>query len=892
MTTTAPAEKAPAADTGGKGDEGDKADKGAESAKPDLEEMPLDQVLSRLEVDPPKGLSSTDAADRLAEYGPNALPEKKVSTWRKLVGYLMGPLPYMIEAAAIVSAIIGHWEDFAIIAALLVFNTSLDFWQDRKAASALEALKAGLALDATVMRDGAWTSVKADQLVPGDVVKIRLGMIVPADMRLVSGDYASIDQAALTGESLPVTRKVGDVAYSGSVVRQGEMTGVVIGTGLNTYLGRTAKLVAGAGSVSHVQKAMGTIGKFLIMLAVFLVVVLVVVELYRRLVEAHSFDLKDGAQLLQFVLVLLVASIPVAMPAVFSVTMALGALALSKQGAIVSKLESIEEMAGVDTLCSDKTGTLTKNQLAVGDPILVSAKDPQEIVRCAALASQASSHDPIDDAVLAAIEDKSAIEGYQQTKFVPFDPVTKRVEATLRDSSGKVSYAAKGAPQAILALAGMTGDAAKPIEDKVADLASRGFRALGVAQSSDGKSWTYLGILPLSDPPRDDSASTIADARSKGLAVKMVTGDDTAIAIEMAKEIGLGTNIIAADEAFPKDMDPDDLPSSTVDLIESADGFARVFPQHKYAIVKALQKREHLVAMTGDGVNDSPALKQADCGVAVSGAVDAARNAAALILTRAGLSTINSAIDGARQIFGRITGYAIYRIALTLDIMFLVVISTIFLDFMPLTAVMIVIISLLDDIPIMTIAYDNTVIAPRPIRWDMPRVLSVSGILGFFSIVQSVGCLVLGFAIIEHPDWASAVGLADRSHLQTLLFLQLVVGGHLMLLVTRTEHWFFTKPFPAWQLFGAILATQVVAVLICGFGWFVPALSFKVIGLVWAYNLVWMCVMGVIRILTEGWLDGRGSKPDKHAAKITQPLQPHPHLAASAAAPSAGAAGS
>jgi len=854
------------------------------NGEPDLEKVPLPEVMNNLGANSSTGLTAAEATARVAKYGPNALPEKKVSALRKIIGYLTGPIAYMIEAAAIVSAIIGHWEDFAIIFALLAFNTTLDFWQDMKATSALDALKKGLALDATVLRNGEWVGVKAEEIVPGDMVKIRLGMIVPADMRLVSGDYASIDQAALTGESLPVSKKVGDVAYSGSVVRQGEMVGVVIGTGTDTYLGRTAKLVAGAGSVSHAQRAMFTIGNFLIILAVILVAVLVLIQVYRSLVVAHSFDLADAANLLQLVLVLLVASIPVAMPAVFSVTMALGALALSKQGAIVSRLESIEEMAGVDTLCSDKTGTLTKNQLKVGDPILIEATDPKDVIKWAALASQASSGDPIDRAVLDAVTDAGLVTGYAQGKFVPFDPVTKRVEATLTDSDGKTTHAAKGAPQAILALAGLSGDAAKPVTDNVARLAARGYRALGVATSTDSKVWKYLGILPMSDPPRDDSSSTIADAREKGLRVKMVTGDDTAIAKEMAREIGLGTNIIAADEAFPKDMNPDHLPESTKDLVESADGFARVFPQHKYAIVKALQQRKHLVAMTGDGVNDAPALKQADCGVAVSGAVDAARSAAALILTRPGLSTINSAIDEARQIFGRITSYTIYRVALTLDIMFIVVAGTIFFDLIPLTAVMIVIISLLDDIPIMTIAYDNTVIAPRPIRWRMPRVLSVSALLGVFSIIQSFLWLMIGFAILHHTDWSTSLGLTDEAHLQTLVFLQLVVGGHLLLLVTRTEHWFFLRPFPSWQLLSAIIATQVIVVLICGFGWFVPALSAAMIGLTWAYNILWMIILGVVRKVTEVWLDGRTSKRAHHTELIHQPLHPHPYPSSDASA--------
>jgi H+-transporting ATPase len=334
----------------------------------DLERMPVEKVLAQLAVKPEQGLSSGEARERLAKYGPNALVEKEVSLLRQIVGHFTGPNAYMIEAAAIVSAVIGHWDDFAIIAALLFFNAALEFWQDRKASNALAALRKGLAPEATAMRDGKWQEVAAATLVPGDIVKIRLGVIVPADLRLVGGEYASIDQAALTGESLPVAKNVGDEAYSGSIVKQGEMQGVVIATGAHTFFGRTAKLVAGA--ISHAQKAMFEIGNFLIIVAVALALIMVAVQVYQDIITTDDWGLEDALGILQFVLVLLVASIPVAMPAVFSITMALGALALSKQRAIVSKLSAIEEMAGVDILCSDKTGTLTKNQLTLGDPIL------------------------------------------------------------------------------------------------------------------------------------------------------------------------------------------------------------------------------------------------------------------------------------------------------------------------------------------------------------------------------------------------------------------------------------------------------------------------------------------------------------------------------------------
>lgn len=822
----------------------------------DLEKEDLSKVFEELKVDKTKGLSSQEAAARLQKYGRNAIEEKEIPFYKKLLKRFTGPIAYMIEAAAIVSAIIGHWDDFAIIITLLFFNVAIEMWQDRKASNALAALKKGLAPSATVMRDGKWQTVDAATLVPGDIVKIRLGMIVPADLRLIDGEFASIDQAALTGESLPVSKKIGDEAYSGSIVKQGEMEAVVIATGSNTFFGRTAKLVANAGAQSHAQKAMFQIGNFLIIVAVILATIMVAFRLYTDMFVKHTWGLQDGLNILQFVLVLLVASIPVAMPTVFSITLALGALGLSKQKAIVSKLSAIEEMAGVDILCSDKTGTLTKNQLSLGTPILLQGTDEQDCILAGALASKLEDNDPIDNAVISALKDKDSIKKFTVTDYVPFDPVTKRTVGKLKDSDGKDVWCSKGAPQVILDLVNPPDDIKKKAQDTVDDLASKGSRALAVARSyDDGKTWSILGILPMFDPPRDDSKATIEAANKKGVSVKMITGDDTAIAIETAKMLGMGTNILNAGDVFTKDMDPNNVPENIVDVIEKSDGFARVFPEHKYAIVKALQKKGHIVAMTGDGVNDAPALKQADCGTAVAGATDAARGAAALILTAPGLSVINSAINEARRIFARITSYTIYRVALTMDIMFLVVLSSIIFGFQPLTAVMIVIMSLLDDIPIMTIAYDNTEVSEKPIRWEMKSLLTISVVLGFFSIIQSMLLLYMGYEQVHFHRYITFFSFSTEAQLQTVMFLQLVAGGHLLLFVTRTSKWFFRRPFPAPVLFFAILATQIFAIFICYFGWLVPAISLKDIAIIWGYNLLWMFILGGVRI----WMSKRKS---------------------------------
>ena len=796
----------------------------------------------------PTGLSAKEATARLVKYGRNAIEAHVESRWHKLATYFWGPLPWMIEAAALISLARRDWSDFAVVGGLLIYNAAVGFWQDYKASDALAALKKGLAPKARVQRDGKWLSIDAAELVPGDVVNVSAGQIVPADLLLIDGEYLSLDQAALTGESLAVSKKVGDVAYSGAIAKQGAMTGVVTATGNNTFFGRTAKLVASAGSASHSQKAVLQIGDFLILVAIALAMVLIGVEVYRRIILPASWDWSAVGSITQFVLILLVASIPVALPAVMSVTMAIGAYALSRQKAILSRLSAIEELAGVDILCSDKTGTLTLNQLTVDSIIPFGTVKPDEVTLGAALATQASSADPIDRAVLHALKDHAALTTFKQTGFVPFDPVNKRTVATVVDTAGHAHRYAKGAPQVIAALAGLDPPALAKYQATVNELATHGYRALGVAKSDDAKTWQLLGLISLNDPPRPDAKATIAQTERLGLDVKMVTGDDVAIGDQIAKQLGMGDHLLVASDVFSDGKPPATIPLDVAAAVERADGFGRVFPQHKYEIVKALQQRGHIVAMTGDGVNDAPALRQADCGIAVSGATDAARSAAALILTAPGLSTIVNAIVGARQIFQRIQSYVYYRVAMTLDIMLLVVASIVLLGFQPLTAAMIVVLALLDDIPIMTIAYDNVSAAPKPERWDMHRVLVFSGLMGLLSLAESFGLLLIGLEWISDPTRLAFIALDDQS-LKTLVFLQLAVGGHLLLFVVRTRHSIFRPPYPSAPLFLAILGTQIVAALICGYGILVPKVPWAAVAAVWVYSLVWMIVIDAAKLI-------------------------------------------
>jgi H+-transporting ATPase len=841
------------------------------------EKLSLDDVFAKVQSTK-DGLSSAEAEQRLEQCGPNALEEHKESALLKLLKFFWGPIPWMIEIAAILSLVARDIDDFCIIMFMLIFNAMIGFWEEHKASNALDALKASLALKARVLRDGSWREIDATILVPGDIIRIRLGDVIPADGKLVEGEYLSVDQAALTGESLPVNKMTGDPVYSGSIAKQGEMISVITATGSNTFFGRTAKLVASAGNISHFQQAVMRVGNFLILVSVSLCLLLTIVVLYRDHMSG-AINTKDILRLAKFVLILAIASIPVAMPAVLSVTMALGALAMSKRKAIVARLQAIEEMAGVDVLCSDKTGTLTKNELTLGEPVLYEAKDAQECILGGALASKEENNDTIDLTIIAALTDKSILDNYQQTAFIPFDPVKKRTEGVVTGPDGNEMRYTKGAPQVIIEMSDLSDDDKAQAEKQVADFAAHGYRALGVASSSDNEVWKFLGIIPMFDPPRDDSAETIRQAKEHGLMVKMVTGDDVAIGSEISGQLGMGTHIQAAADMFT-DVDLDNIPDSLCQCIEKADGFGRVFPEHKYAIVKALQKRDHIVAMTGDGVNDAPALKQADAGIAVSGATDAARAAAALILTAPGLSVIIRAIEIARQIFERMMSYTIYRIAMTIDVMVFVVLAMLVFPvlpgtgeaFKPLTAVMIIILALLDDIPIMTIAYDNTVISPKPVRWQMGRVLAVSCVLGALAVLQTFGLLLIGMNNLNDILWGVKI---DANHLRTMIFLQLVVGGHLMLFLTRTKSWFFLKPWPNWRLACAIIGTQLFAAAMCGFGWLVPPLPWALIGLVWVYNLVWMIVQDAVKLAVYRVIEGRAHHQTHFLKRTGASLQHH-----------------
>ncbi len=848
----------------------------------DYVQKSIAETIALLHADAEHGLSGGEAVKRITHYGYNEIEEKGEPLWHRILRRFWGPIPWMIETAAALSALVQKWEDFVIISILLLVNAGLDFFQEHRALNALNALKERMTAEIIVMRDGQFKTIQSRELVPGDIIKLRIGNIVPADVQLIQGDYLLIDQSALTGESLPVSKRLKDVAYASTIVKQGEMLAVVVNTGANTDFHTVVALVAKASleERSHFQKMVIKIGDFLITITVALVVLIVMVALFRH---EHFLEIA------RFALVLTVASIPVALPAVLSVTMAVGAMNLARRQAIVSRLTAIEELAGVDVFCSDKTGTLTKNEMQVAEPVVWGGHNEHELFMVAVLASKQENRDPIELPVFQYIDGHfpdSDWKTYKQLSFTPFDPISKHTEANI-EKGRELFTAVKGAAQVLLGMTHLSDEELHTLKQRVDQLATKGYRTLAVGRKSGDGPLELLGLIPLYDPPRDDSKQVIADMLNHGVTTKMVTGDNIAIAREIGGILGLklrtmrseqlsgsaGSELLSlaavlsaaiyqrlkpevtrkeaqhfADEVMKVVRDLYDTrllerefihthESAIVEMIESVDIFAEVVPEDKYRIVDTLQKGGHIVAMTGDGVNDAPALKKADCGIAVSNATDAARAAADIILTAPGLGVINEAVKQARITFERMKSYSIFRIAETIRIILFMTFSIVVFNFYPITALMIILLALLNDIPILAIAYDNTKVDLKPVRWNMPEMLTVSSVLGVAGVLAS---FLLFFLLREY-------GFREDM-IRSLLFLKLIVAGHSTLYITRTEGWFWQRPWPSPLLFGATFSTEIIGTLIAVYGILITPVGWKYALLIWAYALVWFVFNNSVKI--------------------------------------------
>ncbi|TYH56553.1 hypothetical protein ES332_D08G027400v1 [Gossypium tomentosum] len=836
----------------------------------DLEKIPIEEVFEQLKCTR-EGLSSDEGVNRLQIFGPNKLEEKKESKILKFLGFMWNPLSWVMEAAAIMAIALANgdgkppdWQDFVGIVCLLVINSTISFIEENNAGNAAAALMAGLAPKTKVLRDGKWTEQEAAILVPGDIISIKLGDIIPADARLLEGDPLKLDQSALTGESLPVTKNPGDEVFSGSTCKQGEIEAIVIATGVHTFFGKAAHLVDSTNQVGHFQKVLTAIGNFCICsIAIGMLVEIVVMY------PIQHRKYRDGIDNL---LVLLIGGIPIAMPTVLSVTMAIGSHRLSQQGAITKRMTAIEEMAGMDVLCSDKTGTLTLNKLSVDKNLIevfVKDADKEHVVLLAARASRTENQDAIDAAIVGMLADpKEARAGIREVHFLPFNPVDKRTALTYIDSNGNWHRASKGAPEQILALCNAKEDLKKRVHSIIDKFAERGLRSLAVSRQqvpektkeSTGTPWQFVGLLPLFDPPRHDSAETIRQALHLGVNVKMITGDQLAIAKETGRRLGMGTNMYPSASLLGQDKDASIAALPVEELIEKADGFAGVFPEHKYEIVRKLQERKHICGMTGDGVNDAPALKKADIGIAVADATDAARSASDIVLTEPGLSVIISAVLTSRAIFQRMKNYTIYAVSITIRIVFgFLFIALIWkFDFSPF---MVLIIAILNDGTIMTISKDRVKPSPLPDSWKLKEIFATGIVLGGYLALMTV----IFFWVMHDTDFFSdkfgVRSLRERDHeMMGALYLQVSIVSQALIFVTRSRSWSYAER-PGLLLVTAFIIAQLVATLIAvyanwgfarikgiGWGW---------AGVIWLYSIVFYVPLDIMKFAIRYILSGK-----------------------------------
>ncbi|KAI9076017.1 hypothetical protein K1719_042033 [Acacia pycnantha] len=836
----------------------------------DLERIPLEEVFRELNCTR-DGLSSEEGQRRLSVFGYNKLEEKKENKVLIFLGFMWNPLSWVMEAAAIMAIALANgggrppdWQDFLGIVVLLVINSTISFVEENNAGNAAAALMANLAPKTKVRRDGTFEEQDAAILVPGDIVSVKLGDIIPADARLLEGDPLKIDQSALTGESLPVTKSPGDEVFSGSTVKQGEIEAIVIATGVHTFFGKAAHLVDNTNQVGHFQKVLTAIGNFCIC-SIAVGIIIEIVVMYP--IQHRSY--RDGIDNL---LVLLIGGIPIAMPTVLSVTMAIGSHRLSQQGAITKRMTAIEEMAGMDVLCSDKTGTLTLNKLTV-DKALIEVfdkhVDKDTLLLLGARASRVENQDAIDACIVGMLGDpKEARDGIQEVHFLPFNPVEKRTAITYIDSAGNWHRVSKGAPEQIIQLCNLKGDVLKRAHAIIDKFADRGLRSLGVCRQevpektkeSEGGPWIFVGLLPLFDPPRHDSAETIRRALGLGVNVKMITGDQLAIGKETGRRLGMGSNMYPSSSLLGEHRDESIAALPIDELIEKADGFAGVFPEHKYEIVKRLQDRKHICGMTGDGVNDAPALKKADIGIAVDDATDAARSASDIVLTEPGLSVIISAVLTSRAIFQRMKNYTIYAVSITIRIVlgFMLLALIWKFDFSPF---MVLIIAILNDGTIMTISKDRVKPSPIPDSWKLNEIFATGIVLGAYLAVMTV---VFFWAAHDSDFFTDKFGVKsikyNSEELTAAVYLQVSIVSQALIFVTRSRSWSYVERPGLWLLIAFFLA-QLIATFIAVYAHWgfarIQGIGWGWAAVIWLYSIITYIPLDILKFFIRYALSGK-----------------------------------
>jgi H+-transporting ATPase len=877
-----------------KAEEAKKNAEGATKVKEALDKLGLSAV-------PENGLNDAEVAAAQAKYGRNELPKKNVNPILRFLSFMWNPLSWAMETAAIIAIGLVDYIDFILIVLLLLINSSIGYYEEAAAGDAIAALESALAPQCKCKRNGKLImDLQSSELVPGDVIQIRLGDVIPADIILLKGGGLKIDQAALTGESIPSNKKYGDIGFSGATVVQGEQEALVTAIGTETFFGKAVALVAETGPSGHFQTVLKTVGYFCIVFIVIWVFVELVVQFAGRRVPCSGVTEYGNCQVLQNILILIVGGIPIAMPTVLSVTMAVGAGKLAERDAIVKRLTAVEEMAGMDILCSDKTGTLTLNKLSVYEALpYVKTCSPSEIAFQAALAASSKNEDAIDYAILNYLKDtpsladlkarydpaESETKGdFQQLKYYPFDPVSKVTRAKiLSKKDGVVFFTMKGAPQVVLNRAKNKEDIKTEVEAKILELALGGYRCLGVARSdSKGKEWEMTGLIPLFDPPRPDTKVTVERIESKGLSVKMVTGDQTAIAITTCKLLGMNPNVLnsekirdpnkyaAGEKPIVRDCnwmttDVNGNPIKVGELCLGMGGFAQVYPEDKYNIVMWLQEMGHVVGMTGDGVNDAPALAKADIGIAVDDATDAARGAADIVLSSPGLSVIVDAIIGARKIFQRMKNYCMYSIHNCVRITLTFGILTVAFDwYFPTIAI--VLLAIFNDGCMLSVSKDCVLPSEVPDNWNLHEIFGIALVLGLYNAASTISL----FLVVQFTDvfTSSAVHLPklDKGSLNGLLYLQVSISSMATIFVTRSRG-FSWRDKPGNYLLIAFCASQTASSFLgsygltaqyplngaamfggCGWGWVLVA---------WVWSLVWYFPLDILKFIFRAVVDRR-----------------------------------
>ena len=760
----------------------------------------------------PTGLTAVEAQDRLRQFGPNRVEEERRHPLLAFFAKFWAPVPWMLEVTIALEILVHKLDEAVIIGVLLLFNSILSFVQENQANRALTLLRKRLSVQARVLRDGRWQLIPAEQLVPGDVIHLRLGDLVPADLRLFEGVVES-DESDLTGESQAVEKSAGATVYAGSRLKRGEASGEVTATGQHTYFGKTAELVKTAKTASHLQEIIFAIVKYLVILDAVLVGALLVYAVFAHL---------HWSEVLPFALILLVASVPVALPGMFTIATALGALDMSHHGVLVTRLSAIEEAAAMDVLCTDKTGTITQNRLVVGQIFPIGDRNSEEVLRMAALASDAATQDPIDLAVLAAAQEKKVLNAVpRRIQFIPFDPATKRSEASYEQPAGKLRVI-KGAPDALISL---VRDGAS-VADEVERLAGRGARVLAVAAGTE-PSLELVGLLGLEDPVREDSKALVQNLKSMGVRVIMVTGDGATTARAVSLQVGIGERVGSAES----------LRNGAGAAADHYDVFAGVFPEDKFRLVEALQRQGHVVGMTGDGVNDAPALKQAEAGIAVSTATDVAKAAASVVLTDSGLMGVLRAVETGRRIYQRMLTYTLNKIIKTLEIAVFLSIGLILTGTFVVTPLLVVLLLFTNDFVTMSIATDRVSFSPRPDRWDVRTLMFTAGTLAGFVLILSFTVFFIGRDGLHLP----------LRQLQTLVFLMLVFTGqgNVYLVRERNRLW---HSLPSRWLILSSAADIVVVSLMATSGILMAPIPWSVVSSLLAVVLVFLFVIDGLKV--------------------------------------------